>query len=37
MRDLHVAAQHAVAQQRHYPGAGKLLLDSSVVSSMNGD
>jgi indole-3-acetate monooxygenase len=26
LRDLHVAAQHAVAQQRHYVSAGKLLL-----------
>ena len=33
LRDLHVAAQHAAAQQRHYASAGKLLLESSVVSS----
>jgi alkylation response protein AidB-like acyl-CoA dehydrogenase len=33
LRDLHVAAQHAAAQQRHYASAGKLLLGSSVVSS----
>jgi alkylation response protein AidB-like acyl-CoA dehydrogenase len=26
LRDLHAAAQHAVAQQRHYVSAGKLLL-----------
>jgi indole-3-acetate monooxygenase len=26
LRDLHVAGQHAVAQQRHYVGAGKLPL-----------
>jgi alkylation response protein AidB-like acyl-CoA dehydrogenase len=26
LRDLHAAAQHAVAQQRHYASAGKLLL-----------
>jgi alkylation response protein AidB-like acyl-CoA dehydrogenase len=32
LRDLHAAAQHAIAQQRHYAGAGKLLLSSSVVS-----
>jgi hypothetical protein len=28
LRDLHAAAQHAIVQQRHYAGAGKLLLDS---------
>ena len=28
LRDLHAAAQHAIAQQRNYVGAGKLLLDS---------
>jgi indole-3-acetate monooxygenase len=33
MRDLHAAAQHAIAQQRHYVSAGKLLLGSSVASS----
>ena len=27
LRDLHVAAQHFAAQQRHYVGAGKLLLN----------
>ena len=31
LRDLHTAAQHAAAQQRHYAKAGKLLLDTSVV------
>jgi alkylation response protein AidB-like acyl-CoA dehydrogenase len=30
LRDLHAAAQHAVAQQRNYASAGKLLLDRSV-------
>jgi alkylation response protein AidB-like acyl-CoA dehydrogenase len=29
LRDMHVAAQHAVVHQRHYVGAGKLLLGSS--------
>lgn len=29
MRDLHVAAQHAIAHQRHYVSAGKLLLGAS--------
>jgi alkylation response protein AidB-like acyl-CoA dehydrogenase len=33
LRDVHVAAQHFVAQQRHYVGAGKLLLGNSVVNS----
>ena len=33
LRDLHVAAQHAAAQQRHYATAGKLLLDSSAANS----
>jgi alkylation response protein AidB-like acyl-CoA dehydrogenase len=28
LRDLHAAAQHAMVQQRHYVGAGKLLLDA---------
>jgi alkylation response protein AidB-like acyl-CoA dehydrogenase len=28
LRDLHAAAQHAIAQQRNYVGAGKQLLDS---------
>jgi alkylation response protein AidB-like acyl-CoA dehydrogenase len=36
LRDLHVAAQHGIAQQRHYASAGKLLLSSSVVSSKVG-
>jgi indole-3-acetate monooxygenase len=27
LRDLHVAAQHATVQQRHYASAGKLLLN----------
>jgi indole-3-acetate monooxygenase len=31
LRDLHASAQHAIAQQRNYVGAGKLLLESSVV------
>jgi alkylation response protein AidB-like acyl-CoA dehydrogenase len=31
LRDLHTAAQHAIAQQRNYASAGKLLLDSSAV------
>jgi indole-3-acetate monooxygenase len=31
LRDLHTAAQHTAAQQRHYAKAGKLLLDTSVV------
>jgi alkylation response protein AidB-like acyl-CoA dehydrogenase len=30
LRDMHVAAQHAVVHQRHYVGAGKLLLGSSA-------
>jgi alkylation response protein AidB-like acyl-CoA dehydrogenase len=29
LRDLHVAAQHAAVQQRHYVGAGKLRLSRS--------
>jgi len=33
MRDLHAAAQHAVAQQRNYPSAGLLLLDGSAAGS----
>jgi alkylation response protein AidB-like acyl-CoA dehydrogenase len=32
MRDAHAAAQHAVAQQRNYVGAGKLLLDNVQTS-----
>ena len=31
MRDLHVAAQHAVAHQRHYVGIGKQLLGNSEI------
>jgi alkylation response protein AidB-like acyl-CoA dehydrogenase len=31
LRDLHVAAQHEKAQQRHYVKAGKLLLGSVVA------
>jgi alkylation response protein AidB-like acyl-CoA dehydrogenase len=30
LRDLHVAGQHAIAQQRQYVGAGKLLLMGSA-------
>lgn len=30
LRDLHVAAQHAIAQQRQYASAGKLLLQRSA-------
>jgi alkylation response protein AidB-like acyl-CoA dehydrogenase len=37
MRDLHVAAQHAAVQQRHYVSAGKQLLGGSVVASKAGD
>jgi alkylation response protein AidB-like acyl-CoA dehydrogenase len=33
LRDLHVAAQHAAVQQRHYASSGKLLLDSSAAKS----
>jgi alkylation response protein AidB-like acyl-CoA dehydrogenase len=33
LRDLHVAAQHGAAQQRHYVKAGKLLLGGSVAPS----
>jgi alkylation response protein AidB-like acyl-CoA dehydrogenase len=33
LRDLHVAAQHAQVQQRHYVGAGKLVLDRSGPGS----
>jgi indole-3-acetate monooxygenase len=29
LRDMHVAAQHATIHQRHYVGAGKLLLGAS--------
>ncbi len=31
LRDLHTAAQHASVHPRHYPGAGKLLLESAVA------
>lgn len=31
MRDLYVAAQHAVAHPRHYVGVGKLFLGSSDI------
>ena len=37
MRDLHVAAQHAAVQQRHYVSAGKQLLGGSAVASKPGD
>jgi alkylation response protein AidB-like acyl-CoA dehydrogenase len=37
LRDLHVAAQHAIVQQRHYAGSGKLLLDSSAGGAKIGD
>jgi alkylation response protein AidB-like acyl-CoA dehydrogenase len=30
LRDMHTAAQHATIQQRHYAGAGKLLLNPST-------
>jgi alkylation response protein AidB-like acyl-CoA dehydrogenase len=33
LRDLHTAAQHAAAHQRHYVSAGKLLLGSSMTSN----
>jgi alkylation response protein AidB-like acyl-CoA dehydrogenase len=33
LRDLHVAAQHATVQQRHYVNAGKLVLDCSGPGS----
>jgi alkylation response protein AidB-like acyl-CoA dehydrogenase len=33
LRDLHVAAQHAAVQQRHYVNAGKLVLDCSSPGS----
>jgi alkylation response protein AidB-like acyl-CoA dehydrogenase len=32
MRDLHAAALHAIAHQRHYANAGKLLLEKSTVN-----
>jgi len=31
LRDLHAAAQHAIAQQRNYASAGQVLLSTSVV------
>ena len=34
LRDLHAAAQHAVAQPRHYVSAGKLLLSKSAGRSL---
>jgi alkylation response protein AidB-like acyl-CoA dehydrogenase len=34
MRDLHVAAQHAAAQRRHYVAAGKLVLNSLVETGI---
>jgi alkylation response protein AidB-like acyl-CoA dehydrogenase len=37
LRDLHVAAQHEKAQQRHYVKAGKLLLGSAVACSETAD
>jgi alkylation response protein AidB-like acyl-CoA dehydrogenase len=33
MRDIHAAAQHAIAQQRNYAGAGELLLGDSVAEN----
>jgi alkylation response protein AidB-like acyl-CoA dehydrogenase len=33
LRDLHTAAQHAAAHQRHYVSAGKLFLDNSITSN----
>ncbi len=30
LRDLHAAAQHAVAHQRHYAGVGKMLLNGGI-------
>jgi hypothetical protein len=30
LRDLHVAAQHAIAQQRQYASVGKLVLQRSA-------
>jgi indole-3-acetate monooxygenase len=33
MRDLHVAAQHAAVQQRHYVGAGARLLGNAVLGN----
>ncbi len=31
LRDMHAAAQHAMVQQRHYTGAGKLLLNPPLA------
>jgi alkylation response protein AidB-like acyl-CoA dehydrogenase len=31
LRDVHTAAQHAAAQQRHYASAGRLILDDGLV------
>jgi alkylation response protein AidB-like acyl-CoA dehydrogenase len=31
LRDVHTAAQHAAAQQRHYVSAGKLLLSNFLI------
>jgi alkylation response protein AidB-like acyl-CoA dehydrogenase len=31
LRDIHTAAQHAAAQQRHYASAGKLLLSNAFI------
>jgi indole-3-acetate monooxygenase len=36
LRDLHVAAQHAAAQQRQYVGVGKLLLSSPALQDGHG-
>jgi alkylation response protein AidB-like acyl-CoA dehydrogenase len=36
MRDLHVAAQHAAVQQRHYVSADKQLLGGSAVAKSAG-
>jgi alkylation response protein AidB-like acyl-CoA dehydrogenase len=36
VRDLHAAAQHRVAQQRHYVSAGKLLLERSACDRASG-
>jgi alkylation response protein AidB-like acyl-CoA dehydrogenase len=33
LRDLHTLGQHALTQQRHYVGGGKLLLDRSVADA----
>ena len=37
LRDLHAAAQHAAVHQRHYVGAGKLLLDSAFAAPQASD